>query len=82
MSSPGIYEVAVEEATLSWFDDLGYSVAHGELIALRATGYVPRDAARRQAAAIDRLNSDIGDPNGIGAGRDVVCRLGGATDGV
>lgn len=33
MSPPGLTESVVEEATLEWFKDLGYSIIHGPDIA-------------------------------------------------
>ncbi|MCE5268432.1 MAG: type I restriction endonuclease subunit R [Planctomycetaceae bacterium] len=57
-------ESTVEEAALSWFEELGYGVAHGPTIA-PGEPEAERDSfgdvvlARRLRDAIDRLNPDI-----------------------
>ena len=60
----GMNESTVEEAALSWFQELGYTVAHGPAIA-PGEPEAERDSfgdvvlAGRLRAAIDRLNPDI-----------------------
>jgi type I restriction enzyme R subunit len=60
----GINEAAVEDAALSWFEELGYAIAHGEQIAPDEPGaeresYGDVVLIGRLRDAIDRLNSDI-----------------------
>lgn len=62
--SARICESTVEEAALSWFDELGYKVVHGEEIAPERPG-AERESfgdvllIERLRDAIDRLNPDI-----------------------
>ena len=57
-------ESTVEEAALSWFEELGYAIAHGPSIAPGEPG-AERDSfgdvvlVKRLRDAIDRLNPDI-----------------------
>lgn len=59
-----VTESTVEEVALSWFDELGYGIAHGPVIA-PGEPEVERDAfgdvalVKRLRDAIDRLNPDI-----------------------
>ncbi|MHA1613660.1 MAG: type I restriction endonuclease subunit R [Candidatus Thorarchaeota archaeon] len=66
MSESGICESIVEEATLEWFQDLGYSVLHGpdiaygELAAERtASDYIDVILENRLRQAIAKLNPDL-----------------------
>src|ERR1700675_4840065 len=59
-----IAESTVEEASLSWFEDLGYAVVHGpdiapgELFAERE-GYGDVVLVKRLREALQRINPDI-----------------------
>jgi type I restriction enzyme, R subunit len=60
----GINENTVEDAALSWFGELGYSIAHGEQIAPDEPGaeresYGDVVLVGRLRDAVDRLNPDI-----------------------
>ena len=61
---PSFNESTVEEAALSWFEELGYGVAHGPTFA-RGEPEAERDSfgdvvlAKRLRDAIDQLNPDI-----------------------
>jgi len=64
MSTTGVYESHVEEATLQWLDELGYSTAYGEDIAPEGRK-AERESfgdvllVQRLRDAIDRLNPTI-----------------------
>ena len=64
MSSTNFNESTVEEAALSWFEELGYAIAHGPNIA-PGEPEAERDSfgdvvlVKRLRDAIDRLNPDI-----------------------
>jgi type I restriction enzyme R subunit len=77
MTSPTLTESALEEATLSWFAELDYSVAHGEDIAPEGP-HAERESfgdvllIQRLRDAIDRLNPMIPDEAREDAFRKVV----------
>lgn len=55
--SPMFAESIVEEATLEWFAELGYALAHGPDIA--PDGLAPERAAYSQVFLVDRLRAAL-----------------------
>src|SRR5437016_5565923 len=62
--SPGVAESTVEEAALSWFEELGYAIVHGpdigpgELFAERQ-GYGEVVLVKRLRESLQHINPDI-----------------------
>ena len=64
MPTPGFNESTVEEAALSWFEELGYGIGHGPEIApgepaAERESFSDVVLVGRLRAAIDRINPDI-----------------------
>jgi type I restriction enzyme R subunit len=64
MPTPGFNESTVEEAALSWFEELGYGIGHGPKIApgepaAERESFSDVVLVGRLRAAIDRINPDI-----------------------